>query len=135
MIFFKTLFLTVFINAFLGGSIVHSKEELLGVFYFSEIFGHIHQFPSVYSSSLTTISCNHPMKVYKTKISKPGWRLVKTVGLQGYVRSEYLGAKQFKCFQSQYPNFLDAMDLSVTDMYYWGRLSDLYIKGKSKVRR
>ena len=135
MIFLKTLFLTIFISSSLGVSAVRSKDKLLGVFYFSEIFGHIHQFPSIYSSSLTTVSCNHPMKVYKTKASKPGWRLVKTVGLEGYVQSEYLAPKQLKCFQSRYPKFFDALELSITDMYYWGRLSDLYIKGKSKVRR
>ena len=132
MRFLKTLFLTVFLNYSLGAATSDRTDELLGVFYFSEIFGHIHQFPSPYSSSLTTISCNHPMKVYEAKTSKAGWRLVKTVGLQGYIQSEYLRPKQVQCFQSQYSKFFDALELSITDMYYWGRLSDLYIKGKSR---
>ena len=135
MRFFKTLFLAVLLNQSFGTEGSGRADELLGVFYFSKIFGHIHQFPSPYSSALTTISCNHPIKVYKTTNSKEGWRLVKTVGLQGYIQSEYLASKQVQCFQSQYSKFFDALDLSVSDMYYWGRLSDLYIKGKSKVGR
>ena len=113
-----------------------SKEKPLGIFYFSQVFGHVHQFASIYSSGLATISCGHPMKVYPIgkDNDKKGWMRVKTIGIEGYVQSQYLKTKVPKCFQAKYSKFFDALDLSATDMYYWARLPDLYIRGRLKVK-
>ena len=96
------------------------------------MFINSHQFIPVV---LPTVACGHPIKVYQTKTSRPGWKLVKTVGVEGYIQSNYLRPRQVKCFQDRYPKFFDSLELSITDMYYLGRLSDLYIRGKSKVRQ
>ena len=112
-------------------------EAPLGVFYFSEMYGHVHQFPSVYSAALTTVACGHPIKVYPSSVSKgeekPGWSRVQLVGIEGHMQSDYLAEKPKKCFQDRYSQFFNALELSVTEMYYLGRLPSLYIRGRSKV--
>ena len=47
------------------------KKSLVGVRYYSQMMGNVHQNPSRYSQVLTTISCNHPVKVMK-ETSKDG---------------------------------------------------------------
>lgn len=118
-----------------------AKEEMaLGVFYFSPpMFGHIYQLPSIDSVSLTTLSCGHPLRVYPAKEglarSESLWKRVKTVGIEGYVQAKYLFKKKKSCIQDRYPKFFNALSFSVTEMYYLGRLSSLYIDGQSKVKR
>ena len=116
------------------------KERHLGIFYFSEMFGHIYQFASIDSSALTTIACGHPIRVYPAKKqdeskNRSGWSRVKVVGIEGYIQSSYLRPKQVTCFQGQYNKFFNALNLSVTEMYYLGRLPSLYIRGRSKVKK
>ena len=38
------------------------------------------------------------------------------------------------CFQLKHNQFFNAMSLDLSELYYWGRLYDLYIDGRSKVR-
>ncbi len=111
------------------------KPKLIGVFYYQELFGHIHQTPDQYSPSLTTISCAHPLKVYEPiKLSKKGWNYIQTAGVEGYVQEKYLDQKKPKCFQNRYPKFMNEVDLSLTEMYYWGRLYDMYSTSESKLK-
>jgi hypothetical protein len=51
------------------------KKSIIGVKYFSQIMGNVHQNPSRYSQVLTTVSCNHPVKVMK-ETSKDGKEFV-----------------------------------------------------------
>ena len=111
------------------------NNKLVGVFYYKNTFGHIHERSDPYSSSLTTVACGHPLKVYqKSDYVRKGWSYVKTAGITGYVQNKFLFKSKPVCMQAKYPRFFNAMELSLTDMYYWGKLNDMYIEGKSRVR-
>ena len=129
----------LFTGFFARSEVSDKSDQAVGVFYFSPMYGHIYQFPNIDSVSLTTLSCGHPLRVYPMKDhqSKKGleWRRVKTVGLEGYVEAKYLLDKREQCFQDRYTKFFNALNFSVTEMYYLGRLSSLYIDGHSKVSR
>ena len=120
------------------------KKTLIGIKYFSEMMGNVHQNPSRYSQVLTTISCNHPVKVMK-ETSKDGkdlvlygedkWNLVTVGPYVGFVMTDYLTDKKNVCFEEEYSKFFDGQNLDINDLYYWARLYDQYVQGKSKVRQ
>jgi len=119
-------------------------KSLVGVKYFNQMMGNVHQNPSRYSQVLTTISCNHPVKVMK-ETSKDGkefllygennWFMVNVGPYEGYIMSDFLSDKKNVCFEEEYSKFFEGLDLSITDLYYWARLYDQYVQGKSKVRQ
>lgn len=123
---------------------ISMKKSLIGVKYFSEMMGNVHQNPSRYSQVLTTISCNHPVKIMK-ETSKDGkdfilygedkWHLVTVGPYEGYVMADYLNDKKNTCFEEEYPKFFEGLNLGINDLYYWARLYDQYVQGKSKVRQ
>lgn len=120
------------------------RKSLIAIKYFSQLMGNVHQNPSRYSQVLTTISCNHPLKVMK-ETSKDGktfvlfgedkWNLVTVGPYEGYVMSDYLSDKKNECFEEEYSKFFDGLNLDINDLYYWARLYDQYAQGKSKVRQ
>jgi hypothetical protein len=120
------------------------KKSLIGIKYFSRMMGNVHQNASRYSQVLTTISCNHPVKVMK-ETSKDGrdfvlygennWNLVTVGPYDGYIMSAYLSDKKNECFEEEYSKFFDGLNLDINDLYYWARLYDQYVQGKSKVRQ
>ncbi len=119
------------------------KKVLIGIKYFSQIMGNVHQTPSRYSQVLTTITCNHPLKIMK-EISNDGkelilfgedkWNLVTVGPYEGYVMSDYINDTKNSCFEEEHSKFFDGLNLDINDLYYWARLYDQYVQGKSKVR-
>lgn len=119
-------------------------KTVVGVKYFSRMMGNVHQNPSRYSQVMTTISCNHPVKVMK-ETSKDGkdfltygennWHMVNVGPYEGYIMTDYLSEKKVECFEEEYSKFFEGLNLSITDLYYWARLYDQYVQGKSKVRQ
>jgi hypothetical protein len=118
-------------------------KSLVGIKYFNQMMGNIHQNASRYSQVLTTISCNYPVKVMK-ETSKDGkdfvlygdnWNLVTVGPYEGYIMSDYLSDKKNVCFEEEYSKFFDGLELDINDLYYWARLYDQYVQGKSKVRQ
>ena len=114
-----------------------SKEKVPQVQYLKSMYGHIHQNPSIYSSSLTTVSCGHPIKVYDSSKKSHGekWKYVKVGLFTGYIKKNLLSKKQPGCLQDRYPRFYEELKLGTTDIYYWGRLYDHYISRKTKVKK
>lgn len=130
----KVLFLifTLFLS-----STTFSKEKTSRVMYFNKLFGHIHKNASRYSQSLSTIGCGHPIKILKDKrgeIIRNNFHKVKVGPYVGYISQKYLKSKKSKCFQDRFPRFFDNLGLSLTDMYYWGKLYDQYVYGRSTVQ-
>ena len=119
-------------------------KTMVGIKYYNQMMGNVHQNASRYSQVLTTISCNHPVKVMK-ETSKDGkefsmygdnnWHLVTVGPYEGYVFAEYLSDKKNVCFEEEYSKFFDGLELDINDLYYWARLYDQYVQGKSKVRQ
>jgi hypothetical protein len=117
------------------------KKTMVGVSYYQNMFGLVHQNPSRYSMALTTISCGQPIQMYQLtskqgqSVQLPeGWMLVKVGAYDGYLPKEHLSRNRISCFQDRYPKFFEGFELELTDLYYWGRLYDHYLWGKSKVR-
>ncbi|MGZ3787624.1 MAG: SH3 domain-containing protein [Bacteriovorax sp.] len=120
------------------------KKSMIGIKYFSQMMGNVHQNPSRYSQVLTTVSCNHPVKIMK-ETSKDGkefvlygedkWNLVSVGPYEGYMMTDYLSDKKNDCFEEEFPKFFDGLSLDINDLYYWARLYDQYVQGKSKVRQ
>lgn len=131
----RTLLLLMGIMVLVVGTQVGATEKFVGVYYYKNIFGHIHQNPSTYSTSLATIECGHPVRIFdKEHSSVRDWYFVQVASYKGYIRKEYLDIKKPECFQSRFPKFFDGLELDLTEMYFWGRLYDQYVMGRSKVR-
>ena len=116
-----------------------NREKTVGVLYYRLMFGHLHSRPTPYSESLTTIACGQPMRLYERKNSPKmsnqsrDWARVKVGTRQGYVLQKTLAPTKPNCFQDQYPAFFKSFKLDLSELYYWGRLYDQYIRGKSQV--
>ena len=104
------------------------------MFYFKELFGHLHEKNSVKSSTLTTIACGHPVKVYSKQEANSSWLKVKVASYDGFIEENSLSSTRVKCFQDKYPRFFDSLKIEISDIYYWGLLQDQFIIGKTRVQ-
>jgi len=132
--------LMVFSNV--DATYAEAKKEVVGIFYLKNLFAHLHQNPNRYSASLTTLACGHPIKVLQIRqeglpaetVFNSSWNYVSVGPYEGYIKASFLSSSKPECFQDKYPKFFDNFDLDLSELYYWGRLSDLYYFGKSKVK-
>jgi hypothetical protein len=53
---------------------------------------------------------------------------------RGFIISSSLSEKRPVCFQEKYPKFYLNLNLDLSEMYYWGRLTDQYLSEESKVK-
>ncbi len=115
---------------------VSTDEKLVGIYYFTPTFGHVHQSAVRTSASLTTIQCSHPLKVIESSKVSVGaeWSYVQVAEYRGFVLKEFLAEKRPDCFQGKYPKFFDAFNLDLAELYYWGRLNDQFIHGETRVK-
>ncbi len=113
-----------------------TDEKMVGIYYFSPMFGHVHQSSVRTSASLTTIQCSHPVKVLESsKVhASSEWAYVEVAEHRGFILKEYLAPARPGCFQAKYPRFFDSLNLDLSDLYYWGRLNDQYISGETRVK-
>jgi hypothetical protein len=130
------MFLTLLLfNLLSFAETTSTDEKIVGVFYMTPLFGHIHQSSVRTSASLTTVQCAHPVKVIessKVSISKE-WAYVEVADYRGFVMKQYLSEKRPDCIQGKYPKFFDALNMDLSELYYWGRLYDHYIQGETRV--
>jgi hypothetical protein len=113
-----------------------AEDKVVGINYFSELFGHVHQSTSITSASLTTIQCSHPIKVLESNrvsISKE-WAYVEVAERKGFILKKFLLEKKPDCFQGKYQKFFDSLNLDLADLYYWGRLNDQFLTGETRVK-
>lgn len=118
----------------------YAQSVVVGIKYFSQIMGNVHQNPARTSQVMTTVNCNHPIKVIaqtkkeNTIISpKEKWMPVQVGPYEGYVMERFLSDKPVECFAERYPKFFDELNLDITEHYYWARLYDQYIEGQSRL--
>jgi hypothetical protein len=110
------------------------KDNVIGRKYFQPFLGHVHQNANKDSSSLTIVQCSHSVKMLKTKHKINNWSYVQVGDDKGYIQDEFLGEKRPKCFQQKYPKYYLGLELDITEMYFWGRLNDQYLKGRSRIK-
>ncbi|WP_372653974.1 hypothetical protein [Halobacteriovorax sp.] len=121
-------------------SLAKDQSKVLDkVMYVNKIFAQVHKNPSKHSIYLTTTECGHPVKVYKLESKNKSrvlfnrtWKIVKVGSYDGYMNEEYLSDTKVKCFQDKYPKFFDSLGLEINEMFYWGKLYDQYVTGKSR---
>ncbi|HLE10997.1 MAG TPA: hypothetical protein VI754_07085 [Bacteriovoracaceae bacterium] len=139
------LMAALILEIFLGGKAVfavNEKSDYIGIMFYQKFFGNVHQNYSRYSATLTTVSCGHPIKVYKQKVSGDAktadnfsdWQSAKVGPYDGYVLGALVGTVRPDCFQDQFPKFFEQFDLDLAELFYWGRLYDQYIIGRSMVK-
>lgn len=144
MKYFILSFFLLNLQTVLGSPTPAMKKTIAGVSYFNKPMGNLHQNPSRYSLVLTTISCNHPVKVMKETsadgkefilYAEDKWNLVTVGPYEGYIMADYLSDKKVECFEEEYSKFFDGLNLGVNELYYWARLYDQYVQGKSQVHQ
>jgi len=108
---------------------LHAQE----VVYLTTFLGHVHQSPSRLSPSLTTIQCGYPVKLLKdpTIIVSEDWERVQVADWKGFVWKRHLSKSRPDCFQARFPKFVDALNLDLAELYYWGRLNDHWEEGRA----
>lgn len=137
----KALFVT-FICLF-SSSLVASEiqKRQLRTGYYNQMFGHIHQTPSRYSTSLTNIACGHPLRIMS--ITQAGqtltlfndrWKFISAGPYEGYLPEKFISTERPECFQDKYARFYEAFDLSITEMHFWGRLYDHFLIEKTELQ-
>jgi hypothetical protein len=109
---------------------------LQSVEYVSTEYLHVHQNNSYYSNTLTTIPCGQPVNILKSAQSgaKTGMKYVQVGPYPGYVKEKYLSATRVICLEKEYPRFFDLVSAEISEIYFWGKLKDMMIQGKSKVK-
>lgn len=111
-----------------------SNANVIGRLYFTEFLGHVHQHPLKSSNSVTIVQCSHYVKVLKKAGLDADWVYAQVGEDKGYIQRKNLSDKKPTCFQEKYPKFYQSLNLSLTEMYYWGRLYDQYSEGKSELK-
>jgi hypothetical protein len=137
----KSLFcISLFFILSVTGKVLFAKD-VAGIMYLKNVFAHVHQNPSRFSATLTTLSCGHPVKISqnaapedKSKMASKDWIMVNVGPYSGYLQREFLSERKINCFQDKYPKLFDSFNLELSDLYYWGKLQDMYHSGKSKIK-
>ncbi len=116
---------------------VNAEEKTMQkVVYMKNVYGHIHQNPSRYSSSVSTVHCGYPLTIFANKNGRffvnEHWYYTEAGPFKGFVHKDHVLAKRGPCFQKKYPRFFDKAGLTLTDYYKLGRLHDLLLTGVSK---
>lgn len=131
------MFLILLLSSLLSfAETTSTDEKVVGIFYMTPMFGHVHQSSVRTSASLTTIQCAHPVKVIESsKVSvSPEWSYVQVAEYRGFIMKQFLSEKKPECFQGKYPKFFDSFNMDLSELYYWGRLYDHYVQGETRVQ-
>ena len=112
------------------------QAKVVGTMYFNEFMGHLHKSASKTSNSLTTIQCSQALKILdeQGKFNAGEWFYVSVGEDKGYIHSQFLQTSRPDCFQDEYPRFYQKLELDLTDMYYFGRLQDHYLKAITRAQ-
>ena len=128
----KTVFL-LFILCLSFSTFAKKKSHKMGRKYFNQFLGHVHKNPTKESTSKTIVQCSHSVELLYKQGTPKGWHYVRVGEDFGYIEERFLSRKRPQCLQGKYPKFYNKMGLDITDMYYWGRLSDHYVQGRTTV--
>jgi hypothetical protein len=130
---------------FLIGNHSHArivKKTVVRIAFLNKMFAHVHQNASRYSTAITTLSCGHPVKIYKVtentghsaETFNKSYKFIKVGPYDGYILKNLLSSSRPKCFQDKFPRFFDQFEMDIAQMYNWGRLNDLYLLKRTRVR-
>lgn len=109
-------------------------NEVMGRKYFNEFLGHVHKNPARDSASLTIVQCQHSVKLLSNESTPEGWAYVQVGEDKGYIELRFLSTNRPPCFQEKYPKFYQTFNLDLSEMYFWGKLSDHYLQGRTQAK-
>lgn len=112
--------------------------KTVGYRYVNTPFAILHSNPSRYSSALTTITCSFAVKLTENSsvVSQNSldWIKVTAGEFSGHIQLDHISTTRPECPQSKYPEFMNSLNLDLNELYYWGKLQDQWIVGRSKVQ-
>lgn len=109
-------------------------SKFRSVMYFNKMYGSVHELANISSYSLTTIGCGHPVRVFKKDRGfSEFFSYVKIASYKGYILKAHLSSTRPDCFSKKYSRFTNSVDMSLSDLYYWGRLYDHFKMGETQV--
>lgn len=110
------------------------RAQAAEIVYLTTFLGHVHQSPSRLSPSLTTIQCGHPIKLIKEAnvMISEDWERVQVADWKGFIWKKHISSSKPDCYQARFPKFVDAFNLDLTELYYWGRLNDHWEEGRAE---
>jgi hypothetical protein len=130
IIFYIALFNGAFMDISFAQNPSEEKAVASKVYYYKNLFGHLHLAPYSFSSSLTTIACGFPIKTIIKERDKlfisNDWLKAELGGQKGFVYGGHLSSSKPDCLQERYTGFFNILSLDLEDLYYWGRLYDQY---------
>jgi hypothetical protein len=127
---------------FLLWALTHNRSLLskdlpqsIGIFYYKELYGHLHPHPNEKSPSLKTIKCGQAlMALHHKKFNDPKWQMVQLGKINGHVPKHFLSEARPRCLNRKYPQFFDRLHLELQDTYYWGKLYEKYKIDRTKAQ-
>ncbi|MGB0453907.1 MAG: hypothetical protein ACPGJV_09345 [Bacteriovoracaceae bacterium] len=123
----KRIFFIISLTLFFSCEVLEARVMRL-----KNIFGSVHKIADESSEVLTVIACNHPVKLLNRK-AEIGWHKVKVGKHTGFMHQRMLSRRKVSCFQDRYTKFFEKFNLKVEQTYFWGKLYDNYLVGKSEV--
>ena len=108
----------------------------VGIFYFKEKFGIIHEQEDKDSPSQKVIKCGYPLEVFDAYNSGPDndWAFVKSGSVKGFIPKKFLSKKWPRCFLRKYSQFFGEFQVTKMDLYFWAKYIERVELGKSKAR-
>jgi hypothetical protein len=105
-----------------------------GVTWFTKTYGQMQPWPAPLGEGLMTLSCGQSLETYSADQIPMNHVLVGANGQKGLLRQEDTSEKRPSCPQGKYPRFMNGLELTLMDLYYWGRLNDIVVRGRSKAK-
>ena len=105
---------------------IQSSSLLAQKLYLNRTYAQLLNNPYSFSSTITTLPCATPLTVDPTlKSNAVDWVGVQFAQERGYVYRKFVSIERPNdCYQEKYPVFLSALNLDVSELYYWGRLQN-----------
>lgn len=91
-------------------------------------FTHLRKGPEVSSPIISTFICGEKA----TSLGRNGiWLKVKVGGLVGFIMAKAYSKNKVSCLRKKSSRFFDSLNLSMRDIYVWGKLSERWIEGET----
>ncbi len=129
-----SIFVAFFYVAGISAASVNTELAPTGVIWFAKTYGQMKPWPGPLDEGLLTVSCGQSLETYSSDQIPANHVFVGVSGQKGLLLQEDTLEKRPICPQSQYPRFTKGLGLTLMDVYYWGRLGDMVIRGRSKAK-
>ena len=127
----------IFLNAFSIPPLVEAfNNKNVGLYYFKEPFGIVHEKADLESPSVKVLYCGQPLEMLETYGQKSAgeWTMVKRRKMEGFIQTKFLSKRWPSCFTRTFSQFVGEFQMSETDLYFWAKYVGRVRRGRSKVK-